>query len=143
MFLLISWITNVITLLYFFPDIHLLAYVLFLLFAHAIIMPHPLPISLSLTLKHLKQRLLKSCLYTITIISTHRITLFHYFGCVFWQEASKHTRKCTCISLSLSHTRAYARTHTHSAYMHAFTQHMLLVKNLPLILCLFISTCTQ
>jgi len=50
----------------------------FLLFALDIIMSHPLAASLSLTLKQLAQRLLKSHLYTRTKTNTHSITLFHY-----------------------------------------------------------------
>jgi len=82
MSLLISGITHVITLLYSFHIFISLHMFSLLLFALAIIMPHPLPASLSLTLQQLGQRLLKSHLDTRTIINTHSITLFHYYACV-------------------------------------------------------------
>lgn len=80
MSLLIPGITHVITLLYTFHTFIALHMFSFLLFVLAIIMPHPLPASLSLTLKQLAQRLLKSHLYTRTIINTHSITLFYYYA---------------------------------------------------------------
>jgi hypothetical protein len=73
MSLLISEITHVIAILYSFHTFISLHMFAFLLFALAIIMPHPLPASLSLTLKQLAQRLLKSHLYTRTTINTHSI----------------------------------------------------------------------